>query len=122
MGRGWIEDGSGMDRGRIEDGSRMDPGRIGDGSRMDRGWIEDGVGISESHLAHVFDRGWTPELSARSEKQSSGLGLFIASTLSEHCGGELLVESQQSNGASTGEHSTTFTLSLPLDIRPAATN
>jgi len=90
-------------------------------SYLVRVW-DDGVGISESHLAHVFDRGWTPELSARSEKQSSGLGLFIASTLSEHCGGELLVESQQSNGASTGEHSTTFTLSLPLDIRPAATN
>ncbi|MBN4064498.1 HAMP domain-containing histidine kinase [Dehalococcoides mccartyi] len=80
---------------------------------------DDGIGIAESHLAHVFDRGWTPELSARSEKQSSGLGLFIASSLSERCGGELLVESQQMNGSSPdGEHHTTFTLSLPLDNRP----
>ncbi len=78
---------------------------------------DDGNGIAESHLAHVFDRGWTPELSARSEKQSSGLGLFIANSLSDRGGGELLVESQQSNGTGA-EHSTTFTLSLPLDNRP----
>ena len=87
-------------------------------SYLVRVW-DDGDGIAESHLAHVFDRGWTPELSARSEKQSSGLGLFIANSLSERCGGELLVESQQANGTSPSEHSTTFTLSLPLDNRPA---
>jgi signal transduction histidine kinase len=89
-----------------------------DSSFMVRVW-DDGNGISESHLAHVFDRGWTPELSARSEKQSSGLGLFIANSLSERCGGELLVESQQSNGTGP-EHYATFTLSLPLDNRPIA--
>jgi signal transduction histidine kinase len=89
-----------------------------DSSFMVRVW-DDGNGISESHLAHVFDRGWTPELSARSEKQSSGLGLFIANSLSERCGGELLVESQQSNGPGA-EHYATFTLSLPLDNRPIA--
>ncbi len=89
-----------------------------DSSFLVRVW-DDGSGIAESHLAHVFDRGWTPELSARSEKQSSGLGLFIANSLSERCGGELLVESQQSNGVVT-EHFTTFTLSLPLDNRPIA--
>jgi signal transduction histidine kinase len=89
-----------------------------DSSFLVRVW-DDGGGIAESHLAHVFDRGWTPELSARSEKQSSGLGLFIANSLSERCGGELLVESQQANGV-TAEHSTTFTLSLPLDNRPIA--
>ncbi len=92
-----------------------------DSSFLVRVW-DDGSGIAESHLAHVFDRGWTPELSARSEKQSSGLGLFIASSLSERCGGELLVESRQSNGASPGEHYTTFTLALPLDNRPVATD
>lgn len=81
---------------------------------------DDGLGIAESHLAHVFDRGWTPELSARREKQSSGLGLFIASSLSVRCGGELLVESKQSNSGDSNEHHTAFTLSLPLDNRPAA--
>ncbi len=79
---------------------------------------DDGAGIAESHLAHVFDRGWTPELSARSEKQSSGLGLFIASSLTERCGGQLVVESQALNGSKSDGHSTTFTLSLPLDNRP----
>jgi len=91
-----------------------------DDSYLVRVW-DDGTGIAESHLLHVFDRGWTPELSARAEKQSSGLGLFIANSLSQRCGGELLVESKQSNGGSadSGEHHTTFTLSLPLDNRPA---
>jgi signal transduction histidine kinase len=94
-----------------------------DDSYLVRVW-DDGTGIAESHQPHVFDRGWTPELSARAEKQSSGLGLFIANSLSQRCGGELLVESKQSNGggtnadASSGEHHTTFTLSLPLDNRP----
>ncbi len=81
---------------------------------------DDGLGIAESHLVHVFDRGWTPELSARREKQSSGLGLFIASSLSARCGGELLVESKQPNNGDSNEHHTAFTLSLPLDNRPAA--
>ena len=91
-----------------------------DDSYLVRVW-DDGTGIAESHLLHVFDRGWTPELSARAEKQSSGLGLFIANSLSQRCGGELLVESKHSNGGSadSGEHHTTFTLSLPLDNRPA---
>lgn len=92
-----------------------------DSSFLVRVW-DDGEGIAESHLAHVFDRGWTPELSARSEKQSSGLGLFIASSLSERCGGEILVESEPSNGTSGGDHSTTFTLSLPLDNRQSTAN
>lgn len=80
---------------------------------------DDGAGIAESHLAHVFDRGWTPELSARSEKQSSGLGLFIAMSLAERCGGRLVVESEATNVTESAEHSTMFTLSLPLDNRPA---
>ena len=81
---------------------------------------DDGAGLVESHVPHIFDRGWTPELSARAEKQSSGLGLFIASSLAERCGGQLLVESQLSNDSSSGEHFTTFTLSLPLDNRTVA--
>jgi len=78
---------------------------------------DDGSGIADSYLAHVFDRGWTPELSGRSEKQSSGLGLFIASKLAERSGGDLIVESNQMNGDKTRDPHTTFTLSLPLDSR-----
>lgn len=81
---------------------------------------DDGPGIAESHLAHVFDRGWTPELSARREKQSSGLGLFIANSLTERCGGDLLVESKQSTSGDLNEQHAAFTLSLPLDNRPTA--
>ena len=78
---------------------------------------DDGSGIADSYLAHVFDRGWTPELSARSEKQSSGLGLFIASTLAERCGGDLVVDTNQSSGDKTKNSYTRFTLSLPVDNR-----
>ena len=78
---------------------------------------DDGYGIADSYLAHVFDRGWTPELSARSEKQSSGLGLFIASTLAERCGGNLVVDTSQSSGDKTKNSYTKFTLSLPVDNR-----
>ena len=78
---------------------------------------DDGFGISDSYLAHVFDRGWTPELSARSEKQSSGLGLFIASTLAERCGGDLVVDTNQSSGDKAKNSYTRFTLSLPVDNR-----
>lgn len=81
---------------------------------------DDGQGIAESHLVHLFDRGWTPELSARQEKQSSGLGLFIASSLTERCGGDLLVESKHSSGDESTDNHTAFTLSLPLDNRSAA--
>ena len=78
---------------------------------------DDGPGIADSYLAHVFDRGWTPELSARSEKQSSGLGLFIASTLAERCGGDLIVDTRQSNDDKNKNAYTRFTLSLPVDNR-----
>ena len=78
---------------------------------------DDGSGIADSYLAHVFDRGWTPELSARSEKQSSGLGLFIASTLAERCGGDLVVDTNQSSGDKAKNSYTRFTLSLPVDNR-----
>jgi signal transduction histidine kinase len=46
------------------------------------------------------------------------LGLFIASSLTERSGGQLVVESQALNGSQSDAHSTTFTLSLPLDNRP----
>ena len=78
---------------------------------------DDGSGIADSYLPHVFDRGWTPELSARSEKQSSGLGLFIASTLAERCGGDLVVNTNQSSGDKAKNSYTRFTLSLPVDNR-----
>ena len=71
---------------------------------------DDGPGIQGQYLDYIFDRGWTPEVGRREEKSSSGLGLFIAKTLAEQCGGELSVESV---AAPSEDHHTLFVLSLP---------
>ena len=75
---------------------------------------DDGPGIPAQYLDFLFDRGWTPEVGRREEKNSSGLGLFIARTLARHCGGELSVESvaEPQNG-----HHTSFLLAMPLKGR-----
>lgn len=85
---------------------------------------DDGAGIPESHLPHLFDRGWTPALAGRQEKTSSGLGLHIARTLSRRAGGDLAAESVSERGGSgsgSGEadgHYTSMTVMLPLVDRP----
>ena len=83
---------------------------------------DDGPGIIESHRPHIFDRGWTPELAARAEKSSSGLGLFIARTLARRSGGEVIVASSTGTGEDAeGEslHFTMMTVMLPLQSRQA---
>ncbi len=72
---------------------------------------DDGPGIAAHYIQHVFDRGWTPEVARREEKSSSGLGLFIGSTLARRYGGDLTVESVAEPDP---EHHTSFLLSLPL--------
>ncbi len=72
---------------------------------------DDGPGIASQYLEYLFDRGWTPEVVRREEKTSSGLGLFIASTLARRCGGDLTVESV---AAPQDDHHTAFVLALPL--------
>ncbi len=71
---------------------------------------DDGPGISPQYLPHIFDRGWTPEVVRRDEKTSSGLGLFIAKSLSNRFRGDLVVESV---AAPEADHHTVFLLSLP---------
>ncbi|MBM3959322.1 MAG: HAMP domain-containing histidine kinase [SAR202 cluster bacterium] len=71
---------------------------------------DDGRGIPEHYLAHIFDRGWTPEVAGRQERTSSGLGLYIARTLALRSRGELTVESVATAGPG---HHTAFTLTLP---------
>ena len=83
---------------------------------------DDGPGIAQSHQPHIFDRGWTPELAARREKSSSGLGLFIARTLAQRAGGDIVVSSTVGTGQDAeGEsrHSTEMTVMLPLKARPS---
>ena len=72
---------------------------------------DDGPGIPAQYREYLFDRGWTPEVSRREEKTSSGLGLFIARTLARRGGGELTVESVAA--PAEGQH-TAFLLALPL--------
>lgn len=72
---------------------------------------DDGPGIAPQYLRHIFDRGWTPEMARREEKNTSGLGLFIARTLARRYGGELTVESVTEPDE---DHHTTFLLTLPL--------
>lgn len=81
---------------------------------------DDGLGIPESHLPHLFDRGWTPELAGRQEKTSSGLGLYIARTLCRRAGGDLAADSVMSRnpgGADVNGHYTSMTVMLPLRQR-----
>ena len=72
---------------------------------------DDGPGIASHYTHHIFDRGWTPEVARIEEKTSSGLGLFIASTLAKKYGGDLTVESIAEPDP---EHHTAFLLSLPI--------
>ena len=73
---------------------------------------DDGPGIAPHYTHHIFDRGWTPEVARIEEKTSSGLGLFIASTLAKKYGGDLTVESITEPDP---EHHTAFLLSLPIE-------
>ena len=77
---------------------------------------DDGPGIAARYLPYLFDRGWTPEVARREERTSSGLGLFIAHTLAKRYGGNLTVESVTEPDP---DHHTSFTVSLPLQSKPA---
>lgn len=72
---------------------------------------DDGLGIAEEYARHIFDRGWTPELAKREERTTSGLGMFIAKTLSTRYEGNLEVESI---AGPDPQHYTEFTLTLPI--------
>lgn len=64
---------------------------------------DDGVGISEEHLAHIFEPFYTTK-----ESGGSGLGLAISQNIVERHGGSIAVGSKVGQG-------TTFTMLLPVD-------
>ena len=72
---------------------------------------DDGPGVQPTHVPHIFDRGWTPEVAARREKTSSGLGLFIARTLARRAGGDIACETSSDKGEG---HHTSMTVMLPM--------
>jgi signal transduction histidine kinase/DNA-binding response OmpR family regulator len=67
-----------------------------------------GIGIPEEKLGRIFDRFYQVEESLTRGYEGMGLGLAIVRGMVEVCGGEIHVESQESQG-------TTFTFTLPLD-------
>jgi signal transduction histidine kinase len=76
----------------------------GEGRAFVRFRIRDtGVGISESHLPHVFDRYWQVHTTGRA---GAGLGLAIAKGIVEAHGGAIWAESVLGGG-------TTFSFTIP---------
>lgn len=67
-----------------------------------------GMGIAPEDLPHIFERFYRADSQrARTEHDSSGLGLAITKAIVESHGGEISAESQLNHG-------TTITITLPL--------
>ena len=95
--------------------SQVEVGLTREDSRFSIHVWDDGEGVAIHYQPHVFDRGWTPAVARREEKTSSGLGLYIARTLSTRYGGELTIESATSSGP---DNHTAFVLTLPSLATP----
>ena len=66
-----------------------------------------GKGIPESELPYVFERFYKVDKSRSANKNSTGLGLYIAKTIVKTHGGSISVTSKENEF-------TTFTVALPL--------
>ena len=70
--------------------------------------IDTGIGIPAEELENVFDEFFRASNAKKNEKDGTGLGLSIVKQIIEQHGGEISVESVQSQG-------TKFTVILPKD-------
>ncbi len=71
--------------------------------------VEDtGPGISEEHMAHVFDRFYRVDRARSRETGGTGLGLYITKRIATLHGGNITVQSREGEGS-------LFALYLPLD-------
>ena len=67
--------------------------------------VDSGCGIPEEELPHIFDRFYRAQGSSRAD--GTGLGLALASEITDHLNGEIQVESEPEVGS-------TFSVILPL--------
>ncbi|WP_086350059.1 two-component system sensor histidine kinase SapS [Candidatus Enterococcus clewellii] len=59
---------------------------------------DSGIGIPKKDLQRIFDKGFTGENGRLSEQHSTGLGLYLAKSLSDKLGHQLTVVSEQGEG------------------------
>lgn len=71
---------------------------------------DDGIGITDEHLAHIFEPFYTTK-----ESGGSGLGLAISQNIVERHGGHIEVDSVAGRGA-------TFKVLLPIESQKFARN
>ena len=80
-----------------------------DGDQIRFSVKDSGIGISEEHLAHIFERFYRADKSrSRNKGGGSGIGLTIAKSLVEAHGGKIWAESAGKNLGSI------FTFTLPM--------
>lgn len=68
---------------------------------------DSGIGIPKKDVHRIFDKGFTGENGRLSEQHSTGLGLYLAKSLSDKLGHQLMAESEEGQG-------TTLTLFFPV--------
>ncbi len=83
---------------------------VKDGEQIRFSVKDSGIGISEEHLAHIFERFYRADKSrSRTKGGGSGIGLTIAKSLVEAHGGKIWAESAGPNQGST------FIFTLPME-------
>jgi signal transduction histidine kinase/ligand-binding sensor domain-containing protein/DNA-binding response OmpR family regulator len=78
---------------------------------------DNGIGIPEESIDKVFERFYQVESSARKIKGGTGIGLSLVKELVDMHKGTIKVKSKFKQQDTQSDSGTTFTVSIPLDIR-----